>query len=135
MAKYCEWSQAWLRTVTRCGLTVHDIIEMADQKLQEMGLQPDFEDDEWWDIEINGRLTRSLGRCNYGVRKIELQERFIMEGDLGAIEMVILHEVCHASGNRNHGKDFYRALQEMGGVSSRKVEDDILMKYLLFKEQ
>ena len=58
-----------------------------------------------WRIEINGRLSRALGRTDFESKKIEMQKRYVQYGTYDEIKDTILHEIAHVLAGWEHKHD------------------------------
>ena len=70
-------------------MTETEAINLARKMMDKEGLRE-------WDIKINGRLSRALGRTFFKSKRIELNKDFITRNFKWQIEGVIKHEMAHA---------------------------------------
>lgn len=126
------------------------VSEMFDEALEiarECGLKPGI----ITDVKVNGRLSRSLGRCrkSQGWRgyHIEISKQVVEHCDRNFIVQTLLHEIIHTcEGCWNHGANFeaagarimakypeYKISQTNDPVMENKYGEDYLrsQKYLL----
>jgi predicted SprT family Zn-dependent metalloprotease len=68
---------------------MHRALELATTLLSEEGLAD-------WTVVINTRFSRSLGRCSYRRRRIDLAEWIFHRCDWEEIQDTVRHEVAHA---------------------------------------
>lgn len=124
-------------TECRCGKTVWEVLDYAEKMMERYGLcEPcccDSDCDcEYWEVDLNPRFSRCLGRCDYAIRTIWLATDFILRGDWLAIEDTITHEICHAIGFRDHSKSFWDELEKMSGrtrAESRALKNGKIGKF------
>lgn len=76
-------------------------------------------------VEVRRLPSRTLGRCDYAQRKIELSPRIILLPE-SHMDQVILHEMAHLV-HHNHGRKFWEFLSVLQGKDSRadKVRADL----------
>lgn len=60
---------------------------------------------EGWTVKINGRLTRTLGRCSHTRKTIELSRSHVEVDKQEIVIDTIRHEVAHAVVGPGHGHD------------------------------
>lgn len=81
---------------------------------------------EGWTISFNKRLTRAIGRCNYGKKLIEMSLHFIPTLKEHEWKDVVNHEIAHAltqgSGHNTHWRNIASAL---GAIprATKKLEE------------
>ena len=103
------------------------------------------------EIKINGRLTRTLGRCMYKniyeiatPYKIEFSKQFLETSTDDCIESVIAHEACHAlvaieTGVAHHHDEYFKEMCRRVGCTNdgrttqveSTVDDRALYKYFV----
>lgn len=78
-----------------------EALELARKMMDKHGLHD-------WDIKINGRLSRALGRTFFTSKRIELNKDFVFRNYKWQIEGVIKHEMAHAlvGPKHNHNSIF-----------------------------
>jgi predicted SprT family Zn-dependent metalloprotease len=78
-------------------LTPPTVRELARSLLDAHGL-------EGWTVRFS-RSKRTLGRCLYDDRTIEVSRHFVERNDVEAIRDTLLHEIAHALVGFGHGHD------------------------------
>ena len=58
-------------------------------------------------IKLNGRLSRSLGRCFYTIKLIEIQKEFYHHAEANDLMNTILHELAHQVNIHNDRHGYY----------------------------
>ncbi|ALA45108.1 hypothetical protein ADS69_00003 [Enterobacter phage phiEap-3] len=73
-----------------------------------------------WTFRINGRITKTLGRCSYAKKLIELSGRHVAEDIYEDILDTLLHEIAHALVGRGyeHGKVWQAMALRLGAKPS-----------------
>lgn len=77
-------------------MQINDAIQLTNAELQKWGLND-------WTLKFNNRLTRSLGRCIFVQKTIELQTRFVKENPEHIVLDTIRHEIAHALAGHKAG--------------------------------
>lgn len=58
-------------------------------------------------ICLNGRLSKSLGRCFYRQKKIEIQKEYFYHSDNNSLMNTIIHELAHQVNTHNDKHGYY----------------------------
>jgi len=71
-----------------------------------------------WQVSVNTRMTRTLGRCDQGTRTIQLARWVFERCPWSEIEDLVRHEVAHAlAGPRaGHGPRWKQIARELGAT-------------------
>lgn len=134
-------------------MTVEDIKEYCREAFEKAGYDFDYFGIE---VSINGRLTRTLGRCLYKrdiitddimPTKIEISKQLLETSTLDDIISIIYHECCHAlvtiETGEKHGHDavFKTMCKKVGTKNDtcatkvkRTIEEDKIYKYTVYCE-
>lgn len=132
-------------------MTVEDIKEYCREAFEKASYDFDYFGIE---VSINGRLTRTLGRCLYKrdiitndiiPTKIEISKQLLETSTLDDIISIIYHECCHAlvtiETGEKHGHDaVFKAMCKKVGTKNdtcatkvkRTIEEDKIYKYCVF---
>ncbi|QXV71818.1 hypothetical protein psageK4_164 [Pseudomonas phage psageK4] len=73
-----------------------------------------------WRMVFNARLRRSLGRCHYTKRHIELCPKYVACNAVEQVKDTILHEIAHAlTPGHNHDKVWSAMAKKIGADGQR----------------
>lgn len=75
-----------------------------------------------WSVKINGRLTKTLGRCSYHKKLIELSKTHVDQNQIHEIDDTIRHEIAHAmvGPGFGHGEIWKSAAMKLGAKPRSK---------------
>ena len=77
-----------------------------------------------WRVEINPRLKRSLGRCIYRTKTIDLAAEYVTMNNEAEVLDTIRHEIAHAKagGKAGHGPE-WRMWCRLVGAKPQRLAD------------
>ena len=77
-----------------------------------------------WTFKFNKRLTRSIGRCNFTKKEIELSYHFLPTLTESEWKDTVLHEIAHALAfpiDRGHGRYWQTIAKMLGATPSHST--------------
>ena len=79
-----------------------------------------------WEVRVNRRMSRTLGRCDHRTRRIELADWVFQRCPPDEIEDLVLHEVAHALAGpgAGHGPVWKRIALELGARPTACTQAD-----------
>jgi predicted SprT family Zn-dependent metalloprotease len=91
------------------AITSRELVQMTRELLDEHGV-------DGFDVKMNGRLTRAIGRTNFTMRVIEFSSKLAAVNDRSILENTVRHEVAHAIAGfkAKHGPEWKAACRLTG---------------------
>lgn len=81
-----------------------------------------------WSFRLNDRLRRTLGRCHYSRRVIELATAFVQMNDKRLVVEGVKHEIAHALVGPGHGHGpTWRRMALIVGCQPRPCASNAIM--------
>lgn len=86
-----------------------------------------------WRVVFNARLRRSLGRCHYTKKYIELCPKYVACNAEPQVRDTILHEIAHAlTPGHNHDKVWSSVAKKIGAAGTRFAGPEKIMPSLKY---